>query len=259
MDRPPITICTTTKNCADDLDRLLDSVIDFADEIVVVDSDSTDGTISVAENHGAEVYQRDFTGFAGIKRYAIQQATNDWVWILDADEEVSPDLRHEALSALSKADDTVAFKMRKRNLMFGEETNISHPKRPYLAKKEVLEFKNEIINETLQVKAEYRNRVKKLGSEITHHAYESIGEYLETWDRYSTLEAKQIRNQGNERPFLYYFIYGLGECVYYLFIEGAILDGWRGIFFALMSLNFRIAVYGKLRGDEILLGEKLRP
>ena len=250
METTPVSVCTTTKNSAEDLNRLLSSIDGFADEIVIVDSNSTDGTIEIASDYKAKVFQREFSGFADIKRFSIKKASNEWVWLLDADEEVPVDLLREVQSKLDNRGNNVAYEMNKKNLMFGKQTHIKHPKRPYLARKEVLEFENELINETLSVKDEYKHQVGTLDGDIIHHAYESVDEYMNKWNRYSTLEAKQIVQSGEPKPFIYYFMYGLAESIHHLFLSGGILDGWRGIFFSLMSLNYRIAVYGKIKQFE---------
>src|SRR5574340_635160 len=99
MQTPPISVVLITLNAAHQLDACLQSV-KFADEIVVVDSGSSDDTRAIALKHGARFISRDWLGFGPQKQFAVEQASNDWVPCLDADERVSENLRSSIAAAL---------------------------------------------------------------------------------------------------------------------------------------------------------------
>ena len=94
----PVSAVLITRNAAATLDACLESLA-FADDIVVVDSGSTDATVEIAGRRGARVVQKEWLGFGRQKQYAVEQAKHDWVLCLDADERLSPKLR-ESIGAL---------------------------------------------------------------------------------------------------------------------------------------------------------------
>src|SRR5690606_12704424 len=106
-----------THNAADQLDACLDSVA-FADEIVVVDTESDDGTREIAARHGARVIEKEWLGFGPQKQFAVAQASHDWVLCIDADERVSPELAASIRRALEAPTSTV-YRMSRRNRFLG--------------------------------------------------------------------------------------------------------------------------------------------
>ena len=95
--RAPLSAVLITRNAASVLGACLDSLA-FVDEIVVVDSSSTDRTVELAREKGARVVPKEWLGFGRQKQFAVEQASHDWVLCLDADERVSPELRQEILA-----------------------------------------------------------------------------------------------------------------------------------------------------------------
>ena len=85
----PVSAVLITRNAANVLDACLES-LRFADEIVIIDSASSDATVEIARRHGARVVQKEWLGFGRQKQFAVEQASHDWVLCLDADERVSP-------------------------------------------------------------------------------------------------------------------------------------------------------------------------
>jgi glycosyltransferase involved in cell wall biosynthesis len=108
-----ISFCIITFNEEEDLPRCLRSLGGLADEIVIVDSGSTDGTEKVAQSFGVRLHVQDWLGYVGQKNKALSLATHDWVFSLDADEELSPELRLEieTLKKCELADDVSGFKI----------------------------------------------------------------------------------------------------------------------------------------------------
>src|SRR5450432_4071835 len=92
-----LTICIVAQNEEENLPRVLKSVEQVADEIVVVDGGSTDGTREIALSHGAKVTDRPFTTHADQKNFAASLASYDWIFLLDADEELSPKLKESVI------------------------------------------------------------------------------------------------------------------------------------------------------------------
>ena len=113
----PLSAVLITRNAAAVLEACLESLA-FADEIVVVDSASTDGTREIAGRHGARVVQKEWLGFGRQKQFAVEQAKNDWVLCLDADERVSPELAASIQRALA-APASPVYRMARRNRFLG--------------------------------------------------------------------------------------------------------------------------------------------
>ncbi|MEO8144312.1 MAG: glycosyltransferase family 2 protein, partial [Betaproteobacteria bacterium] len=112
-----LSVVLITQNAAGQLADCLASVA-FADEVVVVDSGSTDGTVALAERYGARVVEKEWLGFGRQKRFAVEQAAHDWVLCLDADERVSPELAASLVRALD-APTAPVYRMARCNRFLG--------------------------------------------------------------------------------------------------------------------------------------------
>lgn len=246
LETLPVSVCITTKNNADTIRDCLESVYRWTDEIVVVDSDSQDGTIEICEEYGANVYQHEFESFAQIKTRAMSHADNDWVFVLDADEEVPPDLRDEIINAFGTLG-VVAFYIEKQEHMMGSRTNQYHYKRPYLARKDVLYFEHEYIWERLSVQQPYRDRTKTLSNRIDHYRFERASEIESKIMQYSALEALQAVESGNRNGFLSFLLRGIAVGLDRLVISGAMLDGYRGFFVAFLEFYQMVSAYVKVQ------------
>lgn len=242
----PISVCLTTKNNADTIRRCLESVAEWADEIVVVDSNSEDGTVAICEEYGASVYQREFRSFAQIKMESVSLATNDWVLVLDADEEVPPELRDEIASSFG-APGIFAFYIEKQEHMMGARTRQHHVERPYLARKDVLYYQQEYIWERLSVEKPYADRTRSLRNRIDHYRFERASEMEEKIRQYSALEALQTVENGDESGFVRFFVRGLVVAADRLVLNKAALDGYRGFFLAFLEFYQLVVAYVKVQ------------
>ncbi|MFC4440018.1 MULTISPECIES: glycosyltransferase family 2 protein [Natrialbaceae] len=242
----PISVCITTKNNAETIRRCVESVHEWTDEIIVIDSNSQDGTRDICEEYGATVYQREFQSFAQIKMEAVSSATNDWVFILDADEEVPPELRDEIIDSFGTPG-VVAFYMEKQEYMLGARTHQYHVKRPYLARKGVLYYKQEYIWERLSVKNDYADQTRVLRNRIDHYRFERASEMEEKIQQYSALEALQTVENGTRNGFGWFFVRGIAVAMDRLVLSKAALDGYRGFFIAFLEFYQLIVAYVKMK------------
>ena len=113
----PLSAVLITRNAAKVLDACLES-LSFVDEIVVVDSASSDATADIAQRYGARVVQKEWLGFGRQKQFAVEQASHDWVLCLDADERVSPELA-KSIAAAVAAPVSPVYRMPRRNRFLG--------------------------------------------------------------------------------------------------------------------------------------------
>jgi glycosyltransferase involved in cell wall biosynthesis len=184
-----LSVAIITKNEEANLPRTLESVR-WANEIVVVDSGSTDGTIEIAWRFGVKLIQEEWHGFAKQKNLAIKHCTNEWVLSLDADEEVSEALAQELTQLLEEKPEADAYLVPRRNLFLGRW--IRHggyypdPKLR-LFRKGAAWFEERTVHETLQ----YSGPTQTLQGDLIHHAYPTLENYIEHMNRYSSLGAEQ--------------------------------------------------------------------
>jgi glycosyltransferase involved in cell wall biosynthesis len=251
---PLLSVAIITKNEELNLARTLASV-SFADEIVVVDTESTDRTVEIAKSYGAKVFSRAWPGFAAQKNFAIQQCTGDWILSLDADEELSPELRTQLQFLLPSHPPTDAYFINRRNLFLG--CWIKHG--GYYPDPKLRLFRRSTANFTLAPQFEDRpvhetvafdGESATLDFDLIHHAYPTLEDYLEHMDRYSTLGAELLIAQRHTSrgilafywnvllvpalTFLWNFVFRLG-----------FLDGREGLLLHLYHSNYVSWKYAK--------------
>lgn len=246
MSQLPISVCITTKNSVDTIEECLQSVVEWVDEIVVLDCNSTDGTLDICEKYGATIYQHEFKGFTRLKQKAINKVKNEWVLILDADEIVSEALRKEIGMKLGK-NSAFAYYIPFKTQMFGKWMHITPEPKPRLAKKRALLFKGTYVHEGIAIKKEFHNKTEKLSSPIYHYTYEDVSDYMKKFDQYTSLEALRKVEDGRAPSFFWFLIKGCLVFLYHLFYQYGLLDGWQGVFFAFMSFQYQIVTYDKIK------------
>jgi len=234
MERQKISIAIIAKNEADRIDNLLNSC-SFADEIVVVDSGSTDGTQALCEKAGARVLYHEWPGYVVQKQFALDVTSSEWILCLDADEEVPVALAKEILSAINNAEaDVSAFSMPRLSRYLGRWIRHGgwYPDRKVrLIRRERGLWQGKDPHDKLVVTD---GRVKKLTNPILHHVYRDISDQISTINNFSDIYARDKTFRGG------WFVaagmvHALGkffEC--YLWKIG-VLDGIPGLIIAANS------------------------
>jgi len=190
---PPqtLSVAIITKNEEANLARTLASV-QFADEIVILDSASTDRTVEIARSFNAKVYDEAWQGFSGSKNSAIAKCTGTWILSLDADEELSPQLQKQIKTLLPSNPPTDAYYLRRRNLFLGRwikhggfypDPKLRLFRRTAANFTTTPHFENRPVHETIAFDGE----AATLDYDLIHHAYPTLETYIEHMDRYSTL------------------------------------------------------------------------
>ncbi len=240
-----LSVVLITLNEASNLLLTLKSVR-WAQEIIVVDSGSTDETVAIARAAGACVFEEPWKGFAAQKNSAIAHATCDWVLSLDADEEVSPELAHELQALLAGVPAFNAYRIPRLNHFMGKPLRHGgywpDPKLR-LFKRGSARFAERAVHETMET----LGPVGELRNPLLHHCYPTLEEYVEHVNRYSTLSAGMLVETGRApksmmallwhavanpmATFLYNYIFRLG-----------FLDGTAGL---LQHLNHSIYIHWK--------------
>jgi glycosyltransferase involved in cell wall biosynthesis len=188
-----LSVCIITFNEEANLGRTLKSVQDIADEIIVVDSGSTDSTVSIAQSHGAKVFAEAWKGFAAQKNSCLAKATCDWILSLDADEEASPELA-ATIKALLKSGPTPQFAgytMNRRNLYFGKwikRAGYYPDPKLRLIKRGAAEFELRAVHEDMKMPGPLGH----IAGDMIHHAYPTLESFIEHANRYSSLGAEMV-------------------------------------------------------------------
>ena len=238
-----LTVIVITKNEAANISDCLQSVA-FADQTVVLDSGSTDETVAIAEQMGAEVYQSTiWPGFGAQKNKALQYAKGQWVLSLDADERIPPDLANVISKAIAsgKAD---AYVLGRRTLFCGQW--IKHcgwTPDPVLRlfKRDQAEFSLEAVHEKLVLKNSM-SRVVRLAPPMLHYSYRSSDDYWNKLQRYSKDWALQRYQQGQKTSMSRAALSGFFAFARSYFFRLGFLDGAMG--FAVCSMQAQSA-FGK--------------
>jgi glycosyltransferase involved in cell wall biosynthesis len=188
-----LTVTVITRNEAADLADALSSV-SWADEIVVVDSESTDDTAAIARRFTDRVIVRSWPGYVAQKNHAASLARNDWILSLDADERVTPELASEIQAALNSPAHA-AYRMPRVTWHLGRwiRTTDWHPDHQLrLYDRRTAQWTGQYVHEGVAV----QGSIGALHGELQHYAYRDIADHLETIDRYTTLAARQMRERG---------------------------------------------------------------
>jgi len=192
-----LSVVIVTLNEAATLPRTLASVR-FANEIVVLDSGSTDTTAEIVENAGARLIEEPWKGFARQKNSAIAKATGDWILSLDADEEVTPELAQEMQALLAGDPPFSAYRIPRLNHFLGRPLRHGGywPDRKLrLFRSGVARFEDRPVHETMTASCS----AGRLKGHLIHHCYPTLDDYLEHMNRYSTLAAQALVASGRVR------------------------------------------------------------
>jgi glycosyltransferase involved in cell wall biosynthesis len=264
--RPTLSVAIITKNEEANIRRTLESV-KWADEIIVVDSGSTDRTCDIAGEFGAKVYVEEWKGFAKQKNSAIEKCTSDWILSLDADEEVTPQLassicesvriveaakmnlagfsQKEIEAALQIPDlmrstfdeygteKTVAFGIARKNLFLGRfirHGGFFPDYKTRVFKKGSAHIEERLVHETLKVNGPVDRLNPDIWGALIHDAYPTLSGYIEHMNRYSDLGAEMAAAKGRSGfSLLNIVLRPIATFIYNYFLRLGFLDGREGL------------------------------
>jgi len=220
-----LTVAVIALDAESQLGALLSSVA-FADEVVVVDSGSRDGTVALAERMGARVIHQDWLGFGRQKQFAVAAARHDWVLCLDADERVTPELAANLASALA-APRYRAYRMARRNRFLGRwlAHGEAYPDWSLrLFHRAHAGWSNDDVHETVLTTAE----VGRIDGDLLHESAEDVATYLAKQNRYTSLHADALYRQGVRAGYARLFVNPLVRFLKFYILRLGILDGGPG-------------------------------
>ena len=239
----PLSVVLITQNAAAQLPECLASVA-FADEVVVVDSASSDGTADVAARLGARVIQKEWMGFGRQKQFAADQAAHDWVLSLDADERASPELAASIVRALERPASPV-YRMARRNRFMGRWLSHGEGYPDWSARlydRRRARWSDDPVHEKLV----YAVSPARLQGDLLHDSAEDLGRYLEKQNRYTLLAARELHASGRRAGFLELALSPLVRFVKFYLLRLGFLDGVPGLVHISIGCMNSFLKYAKL-------------
>lgn len=238
----PLSAVLITLNCAGSLRATLES-LQFCAEILVVDSGSTDGTRELAESMGARVLTETWRGFGPQKQFAVDSAVHDWVLCVDSDEIVSSALKKSIAAALD-APAYKAYEFPRCNRFMGRY--LKHGEGyPDLSLRFFDRRHARWSDDAVHEKVITLDVVGRLSGDLLHHSEESIESYLAKQNRYTTLAAKAMHEEGVEVSFGKLLLSPMFRFFKFYILRGGWMDGLPGLIHILIGCFNSFAKYAK--------------
>lgn len=224
----PLSVIITTYNESTNIREAIGTV-KWADEIIVVDSYSTDGTPDIAEKLGAKVYERSYSGPADQKNWAIPKARNEWVLLLDADERLTDKLTAEIRAVIESPDEQKdCYWIPRQNFFLGKKVNYSGWRGDEvirLVRRDVCRYDEKQVHEEIETKG---LRVGKLKHKLLHYTFKDSGQYLDKIRRYGEWSALDHFEKTPRVTYYHLFIKPLYRFFKHFVIQRGFLDGRVG-------------------------------
>jgi glycosyltransferase involved in cell wall biosynthesis len=241
---PKLTVTVITRNEAAHVDAALESV-SWADEIVLVDSGSTDDTVAIARRRTDRVYVRDWPGYAAQKNFAAEQASNDWILSIDADERVTPELAAEVRALLAGEPGGRGYRIPRMSFYLGRWIRSTDWYPDYqlrLYDRRVASWAGALVHEGVEV----RGAVGQLRSDLQHLPYRDIAHHIQTIDRYTTLAARQMKDRGTHVGAAGLVLRPIGAFLRNYAVRGGWKEGSVGLVVSILNSYYVFLKFAKL-------------
>ena len=238
-----LSVVIITKNEADNIRDCLNSVA-WADEIVILDSGSTDGTVAICREYTDKVFETDWPGFGPQKNRGIERATGDWILSVDADERVSPELRLEIEQAL-KVEQYNGYEIPRSSHFCGKQIRHSGWWPDYIVRlfrRGSGKFNEVLVHERVEVDGP----IGRLRNPLIHYSFQSFEEVLQKMNHYSTCNAAMLFAAGRKSSLLEAAGRGLWTFFRTYVLRAGFLDGRHGFMLAVSNAEGTYYKYIKL-------------
>ncbi len=240
----PVTATVITFNEAANIQGALES-LSWADEIVVVDSESTDDTVAIARRFTDRVVVRPWPGYVSQKNFAAAQASHDWIFSLDADERVSPALAAEIKKIVSDGATAAGYRVPRVTFHLGRWIRSTDWYPDYqlrLYDRRRGQWAGRYVHESVRSDG----AVMDLRGELQHYAYRDVAHHLQTMDRYTTLAARQMFEEGRRAGWLDLAIHPPAAFFRNYVLRGGFRDGVPGLIVSAMNARYVGLKFAKL-------------
>ena len=241
-----ISVTIICKNEEKRISQCLESVA-WADEIVLVDSGSTDATLEIAKKYTDKIFiNTDWHGFGPQKKLAGDYATNDWVLAIDSDEVVTPELRDELVQAIQLVDEKTVFRINRLTHFCGKFIKHSgwHPDRIVrLFNKKHYHYNDAFVHEAVECKGAH---VIDLKEKLLHYQMDSLGEYILKRNRYAEAWAESQFKKGKRTNYIEILLHTAFAFVRHYIFRLGVMDGYHGFMIAVIQMQYTFNKYNFL-------------
>lgn len=227
----------------------IESVL-WADEVIVVDSGSSDRTPEIARNYGVKVEQVPFESFGKLRNRAVELCTHEWILSVDSDERCTPEVKDEIREIISDPDARDAYYVPRKNYFMGRWIRHSgwYPdyRQPQLFRKGKLLYSEDLVHEGFKT----LGSIGYLKNSIWQFPFSDLSELLRKADRYSSLGARKQALKGTRGSIFKALIHGIGNFLRIYIFKAGFLDGWAGFVIALGNFEGTFYRYAKLTAEQ---------
>jgi glycosyltransferase involved in cell wall biosynthesis len=241
---PGVTATVITLNEAANIAAALESVR-WADEIVVVDAESTDDTVSIARRYTDRVIVRPWPGYVDQKNFAASQARNDWIFSLDADERVPPALAAEIKALLAAGPPCAGYRVPRVNHFLGRWIRTTDWYPDYqlrLYDRRRARWAGRYVHESVRADGE----VGRLRTDLEHYSFRDVAHHVRTINRYSSLAARQMFEDGRRAGPLRIVLHADAAFLRNYLLRGGFRDGTAGLVVSMLNAYYVLLKFVKL-------------
>jgi glycosyltransferase involved in cell wall biosynthesis len=245
VKRQKLSVYVLTYNEEVKIRDCLESVT-WADEIIILDSFSTDGTVEICRKYTDKIFQHKFAGFGNLRNTAIGYTQHDWVLSVDADERVTGELRDEILDLLNSEPEADAYFVPRINYFLGHRVRHCgwYPdyRQPQLFNKRKMKYNDQLVHEgfTLSGKASY------LKEHVIQYPFLNLGQFFRKMENYSSLRSEDMFRAGKRFHLLQMFTHPLAMFFRIFVLKRGFLDGRIGLIIATLYGYYTLIKYLKL-------------
>lgn len=237
-----ISVIIITGNEEKNIEQCLKSV-EWADEIIIVDSESKDRTVEYAKNYTNKIFIKKWGGYVPQKKYAMSLTNNEWILSIDADERVTPELKEEIIK--TDPGNIDGYLIRRKNFLLGKEITTCGWDRDYqlrLFKKSKTDLPDKLVHEGFVVSG----RKEKLTNVIIHNTYSSLHSYLKKVNIYTTLKAEETYSSKKRVSALTIFGHTFSAFFRYFISLKGFKDGMHGLIISFINSLSTMLTYVKI-------------
>jgi glycosyltransferase involved in cell wall biosynthesis len=241
---PNVTVTIITLDEAEHIAAAIDSAR-WADEVLVVDCGSTDGTVDIARGKGAVVLCRDWSGYIDQKNFAAERASNDWIFSLDADERITPALASEIRALLAAEPPMRGYRLPRVTYHLGRwvrTTDFYPDYQTRLYDRRAARWRGKYVHESVGVDGP----LGRLRNELEHYSFRNLRDQLDRINHYTTLAARQMHESGRRSGPLHLLVHPPAAFLRNYVLRRGVLDGTAGLTISLMNAYSVFLKFAKL-------------